>query len=256
MTITEALVSGAVQGFTEFLPVSSSGHLVLMRSLLGLPETGVLFDIWLHVATLAAVVFYFAKDIAALVREKNTKWLFCIIIATIPAVVAALFFSEEILKVRSSVRAVAFMLLVTAFMLFAGQVVLWMRKRGGSSPAFTSSFIVGIAQAFALIPGISRSGATISAGLASGMDAKTAFNFSFLMAIPAIIGATVYETLKLGSESALAGNFAAYASGMLCAFAAGLVSLRFLWRVMSGKKLFVFGIYCFLVGTGVILLGK
>ena len=253
MTVTEALVSGLTQGFTEFLPVSSSGHLVLMRKFLGLPEASVLFDVWLHVATLMAVILYFGKDIVRLVREKNLKWLFCIAIATTPAVVAALFFSDKILGTRSSVQSVAVMLIVTALILFAGQLVLWIRKKPGSGPDYFNSVVVGLAQAFALLPGISRSGATISTGLAAGMDKENAFKFSFLMAIPAIIGATIYETLKLDSASAISGNWAGYASGMLAAFIAGLVSLRFLWWIMKGKRLFVFGVYCLLVGVSVIL---
>ena len=124
MTILEALVSGVVQGVTEFLPVSSSGHLVLVHSIFGLDEPKIFFDICLHAATLLAVIVYFAKDIYELMRSRNVKWLGLLAVGTIPAVLAALLFEDQITRFFSSPAKVAYMLIITAMILFAGQLSL------------------------------------------------------------------------------------------------------------------------------------
>ncbi len=249
MTLTEAIVSGLVQGVTEFLPISSSGHLVFIHRLFGFSEPAVFFDICLHVATLAAVVIYFTGDIAELARERNWKWLSYVIIATVPAVLAALVFEDRISSFFESPVKVAMMLVVTGIVLFVGQFSLSKRKAGGASPTFFSSLIVGIAQAFALLPGISRSGTTISAGLAGGMNKEDAFRFSFLISIPAIIGAVLYKGMTIDIGAVIKGNVLNYAAGMAVAFAAGLLCLHILWSFIRRNRLYVFGGYCILLGS-------
>ena len=249
MTITEALISGVVQGLTEFLPISSSGHLVLVHNFFGFSEPGIFFDICLHAATLMAVILYFSRDIAALVREKNIMWLFYIASATVPAVLAGLLFEKKISAFFTDPGKVAFMLILTALALFAGQFSLWRRMRPGAGPSFFTSLLVGIAQAFALLPGISRSGMTISTGLIGGMKAEEAFRFSFLLSVPVIIGAVAYKALTLDIGAVISGNLANYAAGMAAAFIVGLLSLRLLWWVIKEKRLFIFGIYCLFLGT-------
>jgi undecaprenyl-diphosphatase len=255
MTIIEALISGFVQGITEFLPVSSSGHLVLVHRFFGFKEPNVFFDICLHAATLGAVILYFGRDICALIKEKNIAWFFYIAIGTVPAVGVALLFENRISGFFTDPRKVAFMLILTALALFLGQMVLWKRLNTGRGPTVRSSLLVGAAQALALLPGISRSGMTISAGLLGGMKAEEAFRFSFLLSIPIIAGAVLYKALTVDVAAMISGNSAAYAYGMASAFVAGIISLRLLWWIIRGRRLYVFGIYCFLLGAaGTILL--
>jgi len=249
MTILEAIISGIVQGIAEFLPISSSGHLVLVHSFFGFKEPSMFFDICLHVATLGAVILFFIKDISGLVRRKDYKLLGCIIIGTIPAVLAAFLFEEKISGFFTDIRRVAFMFLVTAIALFAGQFAQWKRKTGGKSLAPLSALKVGLAQALALIPGISRSGITISTGIVSGIGSEDAFKFSFLLSIPVIAGAAVYKALKIDLASAVAGNVLNYMMGMIAAFFVGLISLYLLRKVIKAGRLYIFGVYCLILGV-------
>ncbi len=259
MTITEAVTCGVVQGLTEFLPVSSSGHLVLIHSLLGSSSVAtIFFDVCLHAATVAAVLLYFRRDILQLVRERNRRWLFCLTVGTIPAVIAALLFRSEISAFFASPRKTAAMLIVTAVVLFLGQLSLWKKKSGARSanPTFIRALAVGLAQACALIPGISRSGMTISTGLVSGMKIREAFRFSFLLSIPIVAAAAVYEMFSCGFSGGTSGEFVYYAIGMVSAFITGLLSLRLLWWIMKRRNMFVFSIYCVLLGAGILLFWK
>lgn len=249
MTLAEALIAGLVQGLTEFLPVSSSGHLVLVHKFFGFAEPSIFFDICLHAATLIAVMLYFGRDIASLIREKNFKWLFYIAIATVPAVLAALLFEDRISGFFTSPGRVAFMLMVTGTVLLVGQVALWRRDTAGEKLSFLPALVVGIAQAFALLPGISRSGMTISSALAGGVKAEEAFKFSFLLAIPVILGATLYKALTVDLGTVMAGNAMNYFAGMAVAFIVGFLSLHLLWKIVKGKKLYIFAAYCFLLGA-------
>jgi undecaprenyl-diphosphatase len=256
MSIAEAIISGVVQGLTEFLPVSSSGHLVLVHKFFGLSESSIFFDICLHVGTLMAVLVYFAKDIASLIREKRIDWLLFIAVATVPAVIAALLFEEKISGIFVSPGKVAYLFIVTALVLFAGQISQIKRTRPGKEPTFLTSLLVGISQAFALLPGVSRSGMTISSGLLGGMKAESAFKFSFLLSIPVILGATLYKSLKIDFAGIVLSNSGNYIAGMLTAFAVGFLSLMILWKAVKARRLFIFGIYCLLLGITGILFWK
>ena len=238
-----------MQGLTEFLPVSSSGHLVLVHGFFGFSQPGIFFDICLHAATLGAVVIYFGRDIISLIRGRKIEWLFYIAIGTVPAVLAALFFEDRIEGFFTDTGKVAVTLMVTGFILFAGQAALWRTKGEGKSPTYSNSVTVGIAQAFALLPGISRSGITISAGLLGGIKAEEAFRFSFLLSVPAILGALLYKGITTDVASAVSGNLTGYIAGMSAAFLAGLASLRLLWWVIKARRLYIFGAYCVLLGA-------
>jgi len=191
---------------TEFLPISSSGHLVLAHKFFNITEPVIFFDICLHVATLGAVLLYFRKDIVSLVREKNLKWLFFLAIATVPAVLAALLFEDQISGFFDSAKKVAYMLIVTGVVLFLGQLSLKKAEEKGTGPTFFKSIFVGISQAFALLPGISRSGITISSGLFGGMKKEEAFRFSFLLSVPAILGALGYKIFTGEAATELSGS--------------------------------------------------
>lgn len=249
MTFIEALISGIVQGVTEFLPVSSSGHLVLVHRFFGFSEPSMFFDICLHAATLGAVLVYFKRDIAGLIRGKKTIWILYITCGTIPAVAAALLFEKNISGYFADSGKVSFMFFVTAAALFLGDIFSRLRKGPGRGPTFLSSLIVGLAQALALIPGVSRSGMTISSGIAGGMAEEEAFRFSFLLAIPVIAGAVVYEALKLGTAAVAAGDIVKYGAGMAVAFVFGLVSLNVLRKVVKRKRLSIFAVYCVAIGV-------
>ena len=254
MTIFEAIISGVVQGLTEFLPVSSSGHLVLVHKIFNFSlESNLFFDICLHAATLLAVLVYFRKDILELIRSRNTKYISFIAVATIPAVLAGFFFENKIEALFASAASVAYALIATGIILLAGQFFIKKREISGEEANIKSSLIVGLCQACALIPGISRSGITVSSGLAGGMKPDESFKFSFLLSIPVIVGATLYEFLKIDLSSALSGNYLAFSAGIFCAFVVGLVSLRLLWIVMKKRCLHIFGIYCIVLGLSGIL---
>ena len=256
MTIIEAIIAGVVQGVTEFLPVSSSGHLVLVHSFFGIKEPDMFFDICLHGATLLAIILYFSRDILELIRGRNVKMLVCIAIGTVPAVGAALLFEDKITSLFGDPARVSVMLLVTALVLLAGQLSLWFKSRTDKEPGFGSSIATGLAQACALLPGISRSGTTICAGLLLGIKPREAFRFSFLLAIPAIAGAFAYKAVSFDAATSVSEGLLNYSAGMAAAFVTGLVSLRILWKVMEGKVLIFFSAYCFILGLGGILYWK
>jgi len=228
MTILESLIAGLVQGITEFLPVSSSGHLVLVHSFFGMEEPEVFFDICLHFATLGAVLVFFRKDIAALFTRAGSRLVPYLLIATIPAGIGGFFLRDFVTGFFMSPKAVSFMLIVTALVLVAGQVALVRMPDTKKGPGFFSSVTVGVFQVFALIPGISRSGITVSAGLVSGVSAENSFRFSFLMSIPVIAGAMLYEIVSGGGGKLDTGDLLVYSAGMVTAFISGLLGLGFL----------------------------
>lgn len=247
MTITEAIISGITQGVTEFLPVSSSGHLVFLHSLFGLSKPNIFFDICLHTATLLAVILYFRKDIVRLVYGRNARYLSFIVIATIPAVAVGAIFESSITVFFMSPKRTAGMLLITALALFLGQAVSRKRNGAGNDLTFRSSLMIGVAQALALLPGVSRSGMTISAGLLTGVKVEETFRFSFLLSIPVILGAFGYKLLTVDFNAADI-NIAQYAAGMGFAFVSGIISLSLLWKAMKRGQLFVFAVYCLVLG--------
>ncbi len=248
MTLAEAVISGVVQGLTEFLPVSSSGHLALLQGFFGAEEPAVFFDICLHAATLAAVVCFFRREIFAGIKGRDLRMAGCIAVATVPAVAAGLLFEDRIEAIFSSPRVVSSMFFVTALALFAGQWALGARTARAEKISYGRSFFVGIAQAVALLPGVSRSGLTVSAGLLSGLAAGTAFMFSFLMSIPVILAALVYKAVKTDLAAELGSGGLDYAAGMVAAFVVGMLGLMLLRGVIRAKKIYIFGIYCLLLG--------
>ena len=256
MSIFEALLLGLVQGVTEFLPVSSSGHLAVLEHLWKLPaESRLPLTTMLHGATALAVIFYFAPLLARLTRglwardtaRRSSSWRMVgfIVVASIPAGVIGVVFSDLIDRAFSSPHLVGLMLLVTGGVLFGTR---FSQPQGKTS--WVRVFLVGIGQAIAILPGISRSGATIASGLYLGMERKEAFEFSFLLAIPAIAGAFLLEFRKIDLAVL---NPPALAVGMVAAFLAGLAALFLLARAVAGRKLHWFGFYCWLAGLATIL---
>lgn len=256
MDVVEAFVSGIVQGITEFLPVSSSGHLVLVHSFFGRGGNTIFFDICLHFATMASVLIFFRNDIRELFASKGVVWRRCIILGTIPAAVAGLLFEKHAAVFFGSPRVVSSMLILTSLVLVMAHFLLLREARIISNVNIPKALAVGASQALAIVPGLSRSGLTISTGIFLGMKAEDSFRFSFLLSIPIVAGATLYKLSSViflpGSEGVL--DFTVLMCGMFSAFFAGLLGLFFLRKAIFFRKLWVFSAYCFLLGvTGLIL---
>lgn len=254
------LLLALVQGLTEFLPVSSSGHLVLAQQALGLREPALTVDVALHVGTLLALLVYYRRDVAQLLGGLPRGALrepLLIVLGTLPAVVVGLGFQDAIERSFESPRGAAAGLIVTALVLALGEVFRRRRLASGQHSALLDWRIalgVGIAQAIAICPGISRSGTTIAAGLVLGLTPVAAARFSFLLAIPAILGAAVLQLSDgLGEEGLPGGWMLAWA--MLLSGVVGYAALRLLIAFLGRGAFAWFALYCLLLGGGYLLLG-
>ncbi len=259
MSMLQAIFLGVVQGLTEFLPVSSSGHLVFFQSLLGLKEPPIFFDVMVHVGTLLAVVVYFRTDIWKIIEgigsalrkkegnQEGVKLLLFIILASIPTGLMGLLFRDWFESFFSKPQWVGGMLILTG-------LVLWFTRfvKGEGRPLprmeWVDAVFIGIAQGLAIIPGISRSGATISIGLFCGLDRELSGKFSFLLSIPAILGATLLEMKKVDSM----GSLWPILFGSVVAFGVGILALTFLIRIIKIEKIFNFSYYC--CGMGILMI--
>jgi len=244
MTFFEAIISGIVQGVTEFLPISSSGHLVILHRLMGLKEPQIVFDIFLHVGSLLAIFIVFRYDIIDLCTRKKKTGLF-VLAGTVATLLFVLWFGGRIEAAFTNVKFVGAMLIVTGAWLILGNFV----RFGTGSLSGTKAVLIGLAQGIATIPGISRSGATISTGLLLGLDAQAAARFSFLLAIPAIIGAFIFKI----KDAAFAGFNANYIFGLITSCIVGVFALKLLLRMLSRKTFHLFGAYCGVAGILVLL---
>lgn len=272
MTLFQALLLGVVQGLTEFLPVSSSAHLVVVQHLFGFTEPMVFFDVVLHLGTLVALFVYFAGDIAHLLRDSlygisyllhrkpmkdiaeiapHSRWALGILAASVPTGLLGIFFKDWFESLFGSLQAVGLALLGTT-------AILWLTRyfqkdrRGIDSARYRDFLAIGLFQGIAIIPGISRSGATIAAALFLGLRREDAFRFSFLLAIPAILGAGLVE-LKDGITG-WAWGWPVLATGFLASASFGYASLFFLSRVTRSGKLHLFALYTLAFGCIVFFL--
>lgn len=243
MSIFEALVLGLVQGLTEFIPVSSSGHLLLAQEVFGSEESSLAFDVVLHVGTLAALLIYFHKDLFGLAKNvfnksKEGALARLIILATIPAALAGLLFADFIDEnLRSPMVVVVTLSSVGVLMLLVEKYAVNKKSKDISTKQGLS---VGFAQALALIPGVSRSGITITIGMLAGMGRVQAARFSFLLAIPIIAGSAFGVLLKDGDNLSFDG---ALVVGMLAAFVSGILAIKFLLSVIGQYGLKPFAYY-------------
>lgn len=267
MDVLQAIIIGIVQGLTEFLPISSSGHLVLVPEIMGVTSS-LAFDTLLHVGTLVAVVTYFWSDIVHMIRSfissltdipggnfrngidedpyKRLAWM--VIIGTIPAGLAGVLFKDFFESLFSSITAVGFFLIVTGLLLWGSERIsarirekLPVEKLG-----VRDSLIIGGAQALAIAPGISRSGATISAGLFLGFERELAARYSFLLSIPAILGAAIIQVKDISAGMDLLG--ASMIAGFVASAISGYIAIKFLLKLIKERDLYVFAYYCFALG--------
>lgn len=254
MDVLDSILLGIIQGLTEFLPVSSSGHLELGKAILGdnsVPEESLLFTVVLHFATALSTIFVFRKDIWSLLKgilkfEWNEDLQFAskIAISMLPAVIVGLFFEKELEQLfGGNILLVGFMLLVTAILLFFADKA----KNTNKKVSFGNAFVIGVSQAIAMLPGISRSGATISTSVLLGNDKTKAARFSFLMVVPLIFGKIAKDVLS-GDLSLESQNFTALSIGFIAAFISGLFACTWMISLVKKSKLIYFAIYCTVVG--------
>jgi undecaprenyl-diphosphatase len=265
---------GMVQGLTEFLPVSSSAHLVIAPELLG-TQSSLAFDTLLHVGTLVAVIGYFWKDITSMIKSfvsslldipqgkfkegvaddpyKRLAWL--VMVGTIPAGLMGVLFKSKFEALFNSVTIVGFFLLVTGVILWGSE---WIAKRNIDKKgkdvkevSFTNSLVIGVFQGLAIAPGISRSGSTIAAGLFSGLERKLAARYSFLLSIPAILGAALIQAKDIVSFDA---NTEVLIAGFLSAAIFSYLAVKFMMGYIQKHSLNLFAIYCWIVGALTIII--
>lgn len=256
MSIVQAIISGLVQGLTEFLPVSSSGHLVILHHYFGLPEPQILFNICLHIATLGAVIFVFWREIIDIRRWKSGLGWALLIGSISTAIVGTGLGNIFGKRLFGSVPLVGAMLLLTSLWLLLGTLVAKKREDKSTALNWWQALIIGISQGIALIPGISRSGATISTALILKRERKLAVYFSFLLSIPATLGALLYQLrVPLVANVVSPSYLANLLVGGVVAFIVGLATLKVVLKVVGKNKLYFFSIYCFLFGVAVLILG-
>jgi len=259
MSWFEAMILGLIQGLTEFLPVSSSGHLEIAKSLFGVnPEASFYFTVAVHGATVLSIVVVFWREIVTLARgtlkfrmNDETSYVLKIIVSMIPVGIAGLLLKDPIEKMfNGNMVFVGFMLLITSLLLAGAHFI---RKRNRTI-TYLDAFIIGIAQAFAVIPGISRSGATIATGLIIGNSKDKIARFSFLMVLVPVIAANLLEILtgEINSGSSGAGIIMI---GFFAAFFSGYLACRWMVELVKRSKLIWFSIYCVIIGLLAVLLG-
>lgn len=281
MSLLEAILMGLIQGITEFLPVSSSGHLALFQIAFGLEETGLLFDCLLHFGTLIAVFAVYYRDIWKLIcegcslivdvfanlgiavarlagnKEKRCRKVICngyrkfgmlVIVSTIPTGIIGVAASDLIEAASAFLIVPGICLLITSVLLFVADRC----NEGHKTPkhvSYTNAFIIGICQGFATLPGISRSGTTITACLLSGFDRKFAVKYSFIMSIPAILGSVVLQLFDIKEVGVTSEEWLNYLAGTLVAAIVGYICIKVMLYVVKEKKYTVFSVYCLIVGV-------
>lgn len=267
MSLVQAIVLGIVQGLTEFLPISSSAHLIIVPWLFGWEESGLAFDVALHMGTLVAVLAYFRRDLIGMaialprgvirgnpLADPLSRLALIIVLGSIPAAVVGLLAQDAIDNFFHSGgggnRAIA---LVAALLIGLG-ALLWLAERVASHLRPLSSIdgrdglLIGLAQALALLPGVSRSGSTITAGLFMGLRRDAAARFSFLLGVPAFVGAGILEGIDLLGTGLAPGEGGAFVAGMISAFVVGYAAIAFLLRYLQKRSTMIFVIYRFALG--------
>ncbi|CAM1356017.1 MULTISPECIES: undecaprenyl-diphosphate phosphatase [Tenacibaculum] len=254
MDLLEAIILGIIQGLTEFLPVSSSGHLELAKAIFGdtsVPEESLTFTVVLHAATALSTLVIFRKEVLEIFQglfqfkwNEQTKFSLKIVLSMIPAVIIGLLFEEQLESFfGGKILLVGCMLLVTAALLLLADKA----KNTTKNVSFSNSIIIGISQAIAMLPGISRSGATISTSVLLGVDRTKAARFSFLMVVPLIFGKVAKDLLS-GDINFQSSEALPLTAGFIAAFVSGLLACKWMISLVKKSKLSYFSLYCAIVG--------
>jgi len=263
MSVFEAFILGMLQGLTEFLPVSSSGHIQLGAHFFGVSTSeNLMFTVIVHGATVLSTLIVFWKEILKIIQgllkfeyNEETKFFLYILVSMIPVAIVGVFFKAEVEELfDGKIVFVASMLMVTGFLLAATNFIKADSKTGQLN--YLKAFIIGLAQAFAVIPGISRSGATIATGLIAGVEKEQATRFSFLMVIIPILGASFLQFLDIIKNPSITGNTSAAALvvGFITALIFGIIACRWMIAIVQKGKLIYFAMYCFIVATFVLVM--
>lgn len=272
MSILEAIFYGIVQGLAEFLPISSSGHLAAIQNLFGgknLETDFFTFDVLLHLGTLAAVMLVYRKDVFKLIKgffslvkkifkgklknglEKYEKLVICLVIATLPLIPAA-FVKDYVEALYGMTKVIGVLLIINGLMLFVSDKLA--KKQGGEITQ-KRALGIGLVQLCGLLPGISRSGSTITGGLLLGVERKEAVKFSFLLSIPAIVGANILSVFDLAEHPISSSEILPYVIGMITAAIAGIAAIKLLEYITNKNKFGVFTVYCAAVGVLLLIFG-
>ena len=228
------------------MPISSSGHLVLLHRLFGFKEAQLAFDIFLHLATILSVLVFFAKDISDILT-RDRKMMALIILACISTFAIGLLFRHHVERLFADPTAVGYVLIVTGIWLVSAHMI-YRRVKSPHEVTLKDSVLIGIAQGIAVVPGISRSGATIGAGMALGVEGQRAVKFSFLLSVPAVLGASVVKCMDIKNGLTAAGS-SVFISGGIAAFFTGLAAIYLLLKMVKANKLWAFGAYCIIAGA-------
>lgn len=248
MSIFQAIILGIIQGVTEFLPVSSSGHLVLMQRIFGLSADAVLFDTALHLGTLFSLFFAMPKECSLLIKKPFSKMWWLLITATLPTVAAALIFGDKI-EAAFSGDFLFLGFLLTSLVLFICERISMRTKNASMEVGYKNALIMGLMQALATLPGLSRSGSTAAGGLLSGLKRSTAVDFAMLMSIPAILGSIAYkgiDIIKTGADTSL---ILPSIVGMLFSAVFGFFSVKIMLNAVKKRRLYPFCVYTGVLGA-------
>ncbi len=255
MTILQAVILGIVQGIAEFLPISSSGHLVLFQKVLGVSEVTIFFDIILHIGTLIPVLIVYRKDIIEILKKPNQKMTYLLIVGTIPAVIVGLLFSDNIEQLFETGKYIGFGFLFTGFVLMYADKTSQSKKKKEKDITYKDALLVGSMQGLAILPAVSRSGSTIAGALFAGINKETAAKYSFLLSIPAIGGALVLQVLKMvmSSNYEIGVSNSVLMFGFASSMLSGYLAINIMLYVIKNYSLKIFSYYVFVIGTLVLM---
>jgi len=247
MTIFESILLGLIQALTEFLPISSSGHLVITQKILGHDMKNLIFEVILHFGTLFSIIIFFWNDlkkifINIILNDKSTKhFVMKIIVATLPALIVGLLFQDKFIYFFNNLTTISIAFLVTSLILFSTKFI----KKNNKKINIKIAFLIGLAQVFALFPGISRSGITIATSLILGVDRRESAKFSFMLAIPILLGAGILQFQEL----LMIEEFPIYISsfGFFSSLIFGLVMIKILFDIVFNNYFWIFSFYCLFI---------
>ncbi|RCX09070.1 undecaprenyl-diphosphatase [Anaerobacterium chartisolvens] len=255
MNVFQGIVLGIVQGLTEFLPISSSGHLVLIQKLFGIKEGVLTFNVAVHFATVIAVIWIFREDILNMIKKPFSKLTLLVVVGTIPTAAIGFLFKDMFERISQSGKTLGIGFILTGVILWLAESIR-SKNKGAEKTTYIDAAMVGVAQGIAILPAISRSGLTLAGALLMGLNREFALKFSFLMSIPPILGAALLDLKDIaepGSTALASIGVWPLIAGIVAAGVSGYVAIRFMLRIFSKVSLKVFSYYVFALGILIIL---